>query len=70
LLLQASNAHLEELVHVATDNAEELEPLKQGIPLILRLRQNASVEFQQAELTVNEVFWSQSEFRHANLLIS
>ncbi len=46
LLLEAGDADLEELVQVAGENQQELEPLQQRIGLVQRLLQHADVELQ------------------------
>ena len=56
LLLEAGDAHLEELVQVGTENAEELHPFQQGSGGVQRLFQDAMVELQPAQLAVDEMF--------------
>ncbi len=54
LLLEAGDPHLEKLVHVAGEDAEKFQPLQQGHAGIVGLRQYAALEFENAELTVDE----------------
>ena len=56
LLLQAGDAHLEKLVEIGTDDAEELQPFQQGIGRVERLVQDALIEFQPAQLAIDEMF--------------
>src|SRR4029077_11777498 len=52
LLLQAGDPHLEELVEIAAEDAEELEPLQQRGTLVERLVEDAAVELEPAQLAV------------------
>ena len=52
LLAQAGDAHLEELVEVAGEDRQELDPLEQRVSFIARLVQDTSVEFQPRQFTV------------------
>ncbi|MNJ20512.1 hypothetical protein D3C77_148470 [compost metagenome] len=53
LLLQARHTNFEELIQVAGEDQQELQPLQQGIALIQRLFQYADVELQLRQLAVN-----------------
>src|SRR5471032_3068675 len=53
LLLQAGHANLEELVQVAGEDQQKLQPLQQRIGLIQRLFQHADVELQLRELAMD-----------------
>ena len=53
LLLEAGDPHLEELVEVAAEDAEELEPLEQRRPGVERLVQHAAVELEPGELAID-----------------
>ena len=55
LLLESGDAHLEEFVHIAADDAQELQAFQQWVALIFRLRQHAPVESEQAQLTVEVI---------------
>ena len=55
LLFQPRNADLEELIQVAADDAQVSQPLQQRNRRVFRLRQDATVEFEQAELAVQEI---------------
>src|SRR5882672_7011175 len=55
LLLQSRHAHLEEFVEVGTDDGEEFEPFEQGVRGIESLVEHTLVEFQPAQLAVEEV---------------
>src|SRR6185312_12055060 len=46
------DADLEELIEVAREDGEELDPLEQGVALIARLEQDAGVEFEPRQLAV------------------
>ena len=52
LLLQARDAHLEELVEVAAEDREELRPLEQRERRVLGEREHARVELEQRQLAV------------------
>ena len=52
LLLQAGNAHLEELVQVGTEDREEFGPFEQGQRRVLGQRQHASVEIEPGQLAI------------------
>ena len=56
LLLEASDANFEELVEVAARDAQELEPLKQWIAVVLGLFEHAPVKLQQAQLAIDVEF--------------
>jgi hypothetical protein len=53
LLLQAGDADFEELVQVAGEDQQELQPLQQRVGLIQRLFQHADVELQLRQLAVD-----------------
>ena len=53
LFLQASHANFEELVQVAGEDQQKLQPLQQGVGLIQRLFQYADVELQLRQLAVD-----------------
>ena len=55
LLLEPGDAHLEELIEVRADDAEELHPLQQRVLRIQRLVQHALVELQPAQFAIDEV---------------
>ena len=55
-LLEPGHPHLEEFVEVGGDDAEELEAFEQGDGRVLRLVKHATVEFEPAELAVDEKF--------------
>src|SRR5262249_6118033 len=55
LLFYPCNPDFEKLIQIRTDNTEKLEPLQQRIPRILRFLQDALIEFQPAQLAVNEL---------------
>ncbi|TXT25305.1 MAG: Uncharacterized protein FD134_1116 [Gallionellaceae bacterium] len=67
LLFQAGDADLEELVQVAADDAQVLQPLQQRDGGILRLRQHAPVKFQLPQLAVEEVLGGEF-FAHCGYL--
>ena len=46
---QVGHPYFKKFVKVGGDDAEEAQPLKQGDARILRLRQYAAVEFEQAQ---------------------
>ena len=54
LVLQASNAHPEELVEVLAGDGEELGPLEQRHPVVGREGEDARVEVEPRELAVEE----------------
>ena len=54
LLAQPGDADLEELVEVAGEDGQELRALEQRIPLIAGLVEDARVELQPRQLTVEE----------------
>ena len=51
---QAGDAHLEEFIEVAADDAQILQPLQQGDRPILGLGQHALIEGQQRQLPVQQ----------------
>ena len=53
LLAQAGDADLEELVEVAREDREELDPLEQRVALVACLVQHARVEFQPRQLAID-----------------
>ena len=53
LLAQAGHAHLEELVEVAREDRQELDPLEQRVALVARLVQHPRVEFEPRQLAVD-----------------
>ncbi|MNR09228.1 hypothetical protein D3C85_1254210 [compost metagenome] len=53
LLLQAGDANLEELVQVAGEDQQKLQPLQQWIGLVQRLFQHADVELQLRQLAMD-----------------
>ena len=53
LLHEAGDADLEELVHVAGEDRQELDPLEQGVPLVAGFVQHAVLELQRTELAVD-----------------
>ncbi|MNE21971.1 hypothetical protein D3C80_1151560 [compost metagenome] len=53
LLLQARHTNFEELIQVAGEDQQELQPLQQRIVLIQRLFQHADIELQLGQLAVN-----------------
>ncbi|MNI35857.1 hypothetical protein D3C73_898940 [compost metagenome] len=53
LLLQAGNANFEELVQVAGEDQQKLQPLQQWVGLVQRLLQHADVELQLRQFAVN-----------------
>src|SRR5207253_6649365 len=57
LLLEASDPDLKELVEVRAGDAEKLDSLQQGRGDVQRLVEHALVEFQPAQLAVEEVGW-------------
>ena len=52
LLAQAGDADLEELVEVAREDGQELDPLEQRVALVARLVQDAGVELEPRQLAV------------------
>jgi len=57
LQLQTADSNHEKLVHVARRYRQELEPFEHGHLGVLSLIQNALVEFQPTEFTVDVVVW-------------
>ncbi len=53
LLAQAGHAHLEELVEVAREDGQELDPFEQRVALVARLVQHPRVEFEPRQLAVD-----------------
>src|SRR5690606_33837687 len=53
LFLQAGDADLEELIQVAGEDQQELEPLQQRVGFIQRLFQHPDVELQLGQLAMN-----------------
>ena len=60
LLLEAGHAHLEELVQVRADDAEELHPLQQRVLRVERLVEHALVELQPAQFAIDEMSRAES----------
>jgi hypothetical protein len=56
LLLETSHADFEKFVEVRTHNRKELQALQQGICGVESLIKHTLVEFQPAQLTVDEMF--------------
>jgi hypothetical protein len=52
LLLEAGNAHLEELVEIRTEDREELGSFEQGQRRVFGERQHASVEIEPGQLAI------------------
>ncbi len=52
LLAQAGDPDLEELVEVAGEDGQELDPLEQRVALVARLVQDAGVELEPRQLAV------------------
>ena len=52
LLAQAGDADLEELVEVAREDGQELDPLEQRVALVARLVEHAGVELEPRQLAV------------------
>ncbi len=57
LLLEARDAHLEELIEVAAEDGHKLEPLEQRGSRVERLVQNAPVELEPGELPIEVEGW-------------
>ena len=55
LLFEASHAHFEEFVQIRADNAEKFQPFEKRVRFVHRLIENALVEFQPAQFTVDEI---------------
>jgi len=55
LLFKASYADLEELIEIGTGDAEELNPFKERVLRVQRLIENALVEFQPAQFSIDEM---------------
>ena len=53
LLAQAGDADLEELVEVAREDRQELDPLEQRVALVARLVQDPRVELQPRQLAID-----------------
>ena len=53
LLLEAGDAHHEELIEVRTEDGEEFHPLQQGRMLVPRLLEDAPLKGEQRELAVD-----------------
>ena len=53
LLAQAGDPDLEELVEIAREDREELDPLEQRVALVARLVQHPRVEFQPGQLAID-----------------
>ena len=49
---QAGDSDLKELIQITTDDAQVLQALKQRYALVLRLRQDTTVECEQRQLTI------------------
>ncbi len=66
LLAEPRDAHHEELVHVGAEDGEEFDALEERVVLVQRLFEDAVLELQQAQLTVDEEFGVEglSFFRH------
>ncbi len=56
LLLDAGDADLEKFVEVRAEDGEELDPLDQRLGRVLRFLENAPVEFEPAQLAIDEIF--------------
>ena len=61
LLLDARHAHLEELIQVRADDAEELHPLQQRVLRVERLLQHAVIELQPAQFPIDEMSRAESQ---------
>ena len=55
LLLDPGHAHLEELIQVRADDAEELHPLQQRVFRVQRLLQHAMIKLQPAQFPIDEM---------------
>ena len=58
--LMPGDAHLEELIQVRADDAEELHPLQQGVLRVERLLQHAVIELQPAQFPIDEMSRAES----------
>ena len=54
LLADARNAHHEKLVHVRAEDGKELQPFEQWIGFIQGFVEDAALEFEQAEFSVDK----------------
>ena len=55
LLFESSHAHLEELVEIRADDAEKFQPFEERVRFVHRLIEDALVELQPAQFTVDEI---------------
>ena len=55
LLLQARHAHLEELIQIRADDAEELHSLQQRVLRVERFLQHPVIELQPAQFPIDEM---------------
>jgi hypothetical protein len=53
-VLQGGDAGFEKLVHIARHDAEKAQPFEQGIGVVERLKQHAAIEFEGAQLTIEQ----------------
>src|SRR5262245_7750912 len=68
LLPDSGYPHHEKLVHVRAKDGQELQAFEQRIGIIQSLVKNAALEFEQAELPVDEQIWRQSCFLAEHIL--
>src|SRR6266699_2119421 len=57
LLLDSSYPNLKEFIQVRAKNGKELNPLNERLRRILRFFEHATIEFQPAQLAIDEVAW-------------
>src|SRR6266404_9245022 len=68
LLLDAGDADLEELVQVRAENGEKLNSFEQRLGRVLRFFKDATIEFEPAQLAIDEVLWISKAFARGALV--
>jgi len=68
LLLDSSDPNLKELIQVRTEDRKELDPLNKWLRRILRFLEHPAIEFQPAQLAVDEVAWIRKTVCSRNFL--
>ena len=57
VFLDAGDAHLEKLVHIAAANAQVLEAFEKWVLSIARVVEYASVKFEKRQVSIDEIVW-------------
>src|SRR5260370_21836694 len=68
LLLNSRHQNFKELIQVRAENRKELDPLNKWLRRILCFLEHAAIEFQPAQLAIDEVAWIRKTVCSRNFL--